>query len=401
MDYKKLKDIFITFSIVYFIIDFINKIDKISFLNTQIPIDIVNSQIILGLYAFIFFITFIHLLVDENKHNFNFEIIFISIVFLIVIISKLWKLILLNLPEYIVTLIFLIIVSYLTRIPLQEFSLIRSKEESQTLNLPRVSIASRSVLIFVPLLVIIIILIYISIAYYFLDWNFINQYFNKIILLPLSVLVFLFNINEVLFHLKLYNWESTLKYKQELKVIYNNHDRSYQMLDLLNTQQFNSNSIQIFSYIKNDDCGSVDEYYLKGNDPNEYFEAGYTALIFASAEGKINCVKKLIEHGADLNAVNLKGNTALCYAARYNYYKIVKLLIENGANPNRCNLNTYSPLQIACLYGHTESVEILLECENIDLYRKTLIENKTALQIAMDNKYGNIAQIIRLKMKKY
>ena len=53
--------------------------------------------------------------------------------------------------------------------------------------------------------------------------------------------------------------------------------------------------------------------------------------------GHDDCVKLLIEHNADVDAVDREGNSGLHLAVLYNHPKIIRLLTERGANVNKQN----------------------------------------------------------------
>jgi ankyrin repeat protein len=75
----------------------------------------------------------------------------------------------------------------------------------------------------------------------------------------------------------------------------------------------------------------------KGANVNIRVKDNNTPLMFASGSyGKIYYVKKLIEHGAEVNAVNVKNTTALMYtvkaANRDDDLEIIKYLLDHGAD---------------------------------------------------------------------
>ena len=71
----------------------------------------------------------------------------------------------------------------------------------------------------------------------------------------------------------------------------------------------------------------------KGAEVNAKSKQGHTALsIAAGREGSAEVVKALLDHGADLPAINILGA-----AARSGDIQVVKLLLERGADPNDRN----------------------------------------------------------------
>ena len=74
----------------------------------------------------------------------------------------------------------------------------------------------------------------------------------------------------------------------------------------------------------------------------------------ASLNGKIECVKLLIEAGAKLNVkCELLGFTPLHYSCFYDHFEITNLLLEAGSDRNiTCQMNGYTPFHYAFgIYG--------------------------------------------------
>src|SRR6185312_2516305 len=59
-----------------------------------------------------------------------------------------------------------------------------------------------------------------------------------------------------------------------------------------------------------------------------------TALMWAAAEGNASTVEMLHEFGADLHAVSKGGFTALLFATREGKKDVVSTLLKEGASPN-------------------------------------------------------------------
>jgi len=69
-------------------------------------------------------------------------------------------------------------------------------------------------------------------------------------------------------------------------------------------------------------------------DVNNINKYGYSSLILAADNNRIDIVKYLIEKGADVNYQDAYERTALHYAAMRKNINIIKILIEAGSNWN-------------------------------------------------------------------
>jgi len=100
-------------------------------------------------------------------------------------------------------------------------------------------------------------------------------------------------------------------------------------------------------------------------DKNAYTVALQNTAVF----GNLKAVHLMLDHGADVNAVDVFGRTALMYAAISDLLplEVVKLLVEHGADVNAQNKHTkagdagLSVLDIAKLNGETPIVQFLRE----------------------------------------
>jgi ankyrin repeat protein len=84
--------------------------------------------------------------------------------------------------------------------------------------------------------------------------------------------------------------------------------------------------------------------HLAGANVNAH--GGYPPLCLAAREGRLNAVRYLLDHGADLNARDEVGNTALGEASYYGQMPVIKELLSRGANINTLS-STGTPLDIA------------------------------------------------------
>jgi ankyrin repeat protein len=78
---------------------------------------------------------------------------------------------------------------------------------------------------------------------------------------------------------------------------------------------------------------------------------GMTAMLFASREGCLDCVKALVEKGAKLDLPDPEGVTPLISAIFNTRFDVAKYLIEKGANIDRWDWWGRSPLYLAADYN--------------------------------------------------
>ena len=83
---------------------------------------------------------------------------------------------------------------------------------------------------------------------------------------------------------------------------------------------------------------------------------GYSPLHLAAQKGFKTVVELLIAHGAEVNAKTRSGSTPLHEAAANGYKSVAELLLAHGANPNAdaSSVNSavsFTPLHIAAVSG--------------------------------------------------
>ena len=94
---------------------------------------------------------------------------------------------------------------------------------------------------------------------------------------------------------------------------------------------------------------------------NRRNQAGETALHRASAAGKLDDVRDLVDQGAHVNVQCNAGWTPLHKACLKGYVQIVQLLCESGAKTDiQSNDEHDTPLHDACSNAHRDVVEVLL-----------------------------------------
>ena len=116
-----------------------------------------------------------------------------------------------------------------------------------------------------------------------------------------------------------------------------------------------------------------------------------SSLHLASKNGHLMVVIHLIDHGADLTAVDRDGWTALHYACYKNHESVLLVLIHNGADVNCKDTNGVTCLMIAARNGFHKIAAILL-FHNADLDAQNL-KWETALHFAAARGHEMLVQL--------
>ncbi|WP_245642510.1 ankyrin repeat domain-containing protein [Nonomuraea candida] len=106
---------------------------------------------------------------------------------------------------------------------------------------------------------------------------------------------------------------------------------------------------------------------------------GWTALLWAAANGHAAVARLLIEAGADVDTTNDDGDTALTLAARRGALGVVQALLEAGADHQKYDGDGDSPLEIA-----VDWVGVHLESALLDQIQQDGWEYVVARQYAKD-----------------
>ncbi len=95
---------------------------------------------------------------------------------------------------------------------------------------------------------------------------------------------------------------------------------------------------------------------------------GQTALMWAAAEGNTAVVEELVEHGADMHASTKGGLTPLLFAVREGRIDTVRALLKAGANVNETwkagratGVNGISAMVLAVANAHYELASVMLD----------------------------------------
>jgi ankyrin repeat protein len=90
--------------------------------------------------------------------------------------------------------------------------------------------------------------------------------------------------------------------------------------------------------------------------PEDNRESINALLRVAATNNRIELVRPLLAHGADVNGEDQHGRTALLFAALGDHEDAARLLLDNGADPN-----IGTPLMVAAIKRDTDLVRALVE----------------------------------------
>ncbi|MEI6521056.1 MAG: ankyrin repeat domain-containing protein [bacterium] len=111
----------------------------------------------------------------------------------------------------------------------------------------------------------------------------------------------------------------------------------------------------------------------KGADINCIYQ-GFTPLMIAAQDGKLQCAKMLIDAGANLESQEQNGLTALMAAARDGYIDIVRLLLDAGADWTTKTTAGNDVIYIARYFKHADIIELLEQHSGISAQKYFLSE---------------------------
>jgi hypothetical protein len=122
----------------------------------------------------------------------------------------------------------------------------------------------------------------------------------------------------------------------------------------------NTTDESIFLAVRIDDLSRVRRLLERGANVNAVDDNGRTLLHVAVEYAHRDIVALLIRSGANVDAVDNYGWTPLHVAVEYAHRDIVALLLRSGANVDAVDNNGWTPLHWAAHDGHRDIVALLL-----------------------------------------
>lgn len=114
----------------------------------------------------------------------------------------------------------------------------------------------------------------------------------------------------------------------------------------------------LFSAVKAGDTREVGDLIAQGMEPSSTDAHGYSLLMYAARDGRLDMVRLLLDRQAKVDARNFVGETAIMLAAYNGHLETVKTLRERGA---ALDGDGWTPLHYAAAQGHLAVVRYLLE----------------------------------------
>jgi hypothetical protein len=121
----------------------------------------------------------------------------------------------------------------------------------------------------------------------------------------------------------------------------------------------------------------------------------HAALHLSSIQGQVEAVRLLLQHNSDVNIKNYSNWTPLHYASTGGFTDVAQLLLEHGANVNAQDpaVNGYAPLSLASGNGHLDVVRLLLD-HGADVHPRNGSGRWTSYQLAMMVHSHEIAELL-------
>ncbi|XP_055079984.1 KN motif and ankyrin repeat domain-containing protein 1a isoform X2 [Periophthalmus magnuspinnatus] len=108
------------------------------------------------------------------------------------------------------------------------------------------------------------------------------------------------------------------------------------------------------------DMHIVEELFSKGDVNARASQAGQTALMLAVSHGRMDMVRALLAHSAEVNIQDDEGSTALMCASEHGHVEIVKLLLaQPGCDATLSDSDESNALSIALEAGHKDIAVLL------------------------------------------
>jgi len=140
----------------------------------------------------------------------------------------------------------------------------------------------------------------------------------------------------------------------------------------VNERRSGNGSTPLFSAVFNNHEECVKILIEHGADVNVEAFDKQSPLHQSAESGATKCAQLLIDNKAEINCKKINGLTPLHFAANEGHIECLKLLIDNRAEINCKEINGWTPLHFAAGKGHIECLKLLIDnraeinCKDID-----------------------------------
>lgn len=147
------------------------------------------------------------------------------------------------------------------------------------------------------------------------------------------------------------------------------------------------------------DIEAVKAFLDDGFPPNAGNEVGYTMLMGAARSSNLAAVRFMLSHGAQAALADKRGYTALHWAVAQptsnpsNELNCVRVLIDAGADVNARNEEGITPLMNAAWFGCRDSVRELLRRGADASLRDS--KGRSALDLAVERNHKDIEKLLK------
>ena len=129
------------------------------------------------------------------------------------------------------------------------------------------------------------------------------------------------------------------------------------------------------------------------NDVTKY--TGNNSLIFAAAQGAIECLKILLQRGSNIDHQNSNGETALIMAAKFGSVESIQILLQHNASINVQDHSKRTALMIAAIWNNPDSIKMLIDSgANLDI---TDNEKWDALMLSLMNHEDDTCPLLLIR----
>ena len=118
----------------------------------------------------------------------------------------------------------------------------------------------------------------------------------------------------------------------------------------------------------------------------------------ALRRGDTETLERLLDAGADINALDRHGQTSLMRAARDGQLNVVRLLVNRGAALDHCAKYRLTALMLAVIGGHSAIVKLLVDAGADTTLRGSGapgFHGRTALELAAAAGRHDLEELIR------